>query len=337
MKPRYACEVLHCVTASLRHCFTAVVFASLLAAPVTAAAQTYPSKPIRLVSPYAPGGGTDILARLIGQKLSENLGQSVIVDNRPGGGGVIGTELVAKSPPDGYTIMLASPSPIVVAPHLHRKLAYKPLQDLAPITLISVVPALLIAHPSLPAKSVKELVALARSRPGQLTFSSSGNGGTGHLAGEMLKMMTGVDMIHVPYRGTGPATIAVLSGEVSLSFGNIIATLPYVKGGRLRALAVTTPERSPVLPDVPAVAETLPGYSAGPWYGVLAPAGTPPEIVARLNQEIVKILRSPEVKQNLSSEGADPVGSTPAEFAALLRAETERWGKVVKAAGVKAQ
>jgi tripartite-type tricarboxylate transporter receptor subunit TctC len=263
------------------------------------------------------------------------VGQPVVVENRPGGGGVIGTEIVAKSPPDGYTIMLASPSPIVVAPHLHRKLAYNPLKDLAPITLISVVPSLLVVHPSLPPKSVRELIAFAKARRGELTFSSSGNGGSGHLAGEMLKMMAGVDMLHVPYKGTGPATIAVLSGEVSLSFGNIMSTLPYVKSGRLRALAVSTPKRSPVVPDVPAVSETLPGYSAGPWYGVLAPAGTPPEIVARLNQEVVKILRSPEVKQTLSSEGADPVGSTPAEFAAVLQTETERWGKVVRQAGMK--
>lgn len=305
------------------------------AAPGAGVAQTYPAKPIRLISPYAPGGGTDILARLIGQKLAENFGQPVIVENRPGAGGIIGTEIVAKSPADGYTIMLASPSPIVVAPHLHKKLAYNPLKDLAPITLISVVPAVLVVHPSLPAKSVRELIALASSKPGRLTFSSSGNGGTGHLAGEMLKMMSGVDMVHVPYKGTGPATTAVLSGEVSLSFGNIISLLPHVKANRLRAVAVTTPKRSPVLPDIPALAETLAGYSAGPWYGVLAPTGTPQDIIAKLNQEIVKILRSPEVKQNLSSEGADPVGSTPGEFAAHLKAETERWGKVVRQARMK--
>ena len=300
-----------------------------------AAAQGYPSKPIRFISPYAPGGGTDILARLIGQKLSESVGQPVVIDNRPGAGGVIGTDIVAKSPPDGYTIMLASPSPIVVAPHLHRKLPYDPLQDLAPITLISVVPAVLTVHPTLAAKSVKELVAIAKSKPGQLTFSSSGNGGTGHLAGEMLKMMAGVDMVHVPYKGTGPATIAVLGGEVSMSFGNMISVLPHVKAGKLRALAVTTPKRSPVLPDLPAVAESLPGYSAGPWYGVLAPARTPAPVIARLNQEIVKILRTPEVKENMSSEGADPIGSSPSELAAHIKAESARWGQVVRQAKMK--
>jgi tripartite-type tricarboxylate transporter receptor subunit TctC len=319
----------------LRHVeYVAVVLAISFIA-TGSLAQSYPSKPIRFISPYAPGGGTDILARLIGQKLSESVGQPVVIDNRPGAGGVIGTEIVAKSPPDGYTVMLASPSPIVVAPHLYRKLAYDPLKDLAPITLISAVPAVLIVHPTLAARSVKELVAVAKAKPGQLTFSSSGNGGTGHLAGEMLKMMAGVDMVHVPYKGTGPATTAVLSAEVSMSFGNMISVLPHVKSGRLRALAVTTPKRSPVLPELPAIAETLPGYSAGPWYGVLAPAHTPAPIIARLNREIVKILRSPEIKENMSSEGADPIGSSPAEFAAHLNAESVRWGQVVKQAKMK--
>ena len=311
--------------------------ALLLEYSVEAVAQPYPTKPVRLVSPYSPGGGTDILARLIGQSLSEALKQSVIVENRPGGGGIIGTEAVARAAPDGYTIMLASPSPIVVAPHLYKKLAYDPLKDLAPITLIAIVPAVLVVHPSLPVKTIKEVISLARSRPGQLTFSSSGNGGTGHLAGEMLKMMTGVDMIHVPYKGTGPATTAVLSGEVSVSFGNIISTLSHAKNGRLRAIAVTTLNRSPVLPDIPTIAETLPGYSAGPWYGILAPVGTPAAILTKLNQEIVKILRSPKVSQILSSEGADPVGNSPAEFAAYLKEETERWGKVVRQTGMKVE
>lgn len=310
-------------------------FALFFLHPVLGVAQVYPTKSLRMVSPYPPGGGTDTLARLIGQKLSEALGQPVVVENRPGAGGVIGTEIVARSAPDGYTIMLASPSPIVVAPHLHKKLPYQPLKDLAPITMIAVVPAVLVVHPSLQAKSVKNVVSLAKSRPGQLTFSSSGNGGTGHLAGEMLKMMTGVDMVHVPYKGTGPAIIAVISGEVSMSFGNIISTLPHARSGRLLAVAVTTPKRSPVLPEVPAIAETLPGYSAGPWYGVLAPAGIPSAILTRLNREIVSILRSSEVSQNLSNEGADPVGNTPPEFAAHLKAETERWGKVVRQAKMK--
>jgi tripartite-type tricarboxylate transporter receptor subunit TctC len=316
----------------MRLSVTAGLAVSFLAAPISTLAQTYPVKAIRLVSPYAPGGGTDILARLIGHKLSESLAQPVIIDNRPGAGGVIGTELVAKSPPDGYTIMLASPSPIVVAPHLLKKLPYDPLKDLAPITLITVVPAVLVVHPSLPAKSTKDIIAIAKAKPGELSFSSSGNGGTAHLAGEMLKMMALVDMVHVPYKGTGPAMTAVLSGEVSLSFGNIISSLPHVKSHRLRAIAVTTPKRSPVLPQVPAMAETLPGYSAGPWYGVLAPGATPQDVITKLNQEIVKILQSQEVVKNLSSEGADPIGSTPAQFAEHIKAEMVRWGNVVRRA-----
>jgi tripartite-type tricarboxylate transporter receptor subunit TctC len=319
---------------SLRRIVVTVALAAIACAS-SGAAQNYPSKPIRFVSPYAPGGGTDILARLIGQKLSERFGQPVVIDNRPGAGGIVGADIVAKSPADGYTLMLASPSPIVVAPHLHKQLPYNPLKDLAPITLISIVPAVLAVHPGVPAKSVKELVALAKSKPGQLTFSSSGNGGTGHLAGEMLKMMSGVDMVHVPYKGTGPATTAVISGEVSITFGNMISLLPHVKSGKVRALAVTTTRRSPVLPDLPTVAEMLPDYSAGPWYGVLAPAGTPPAIITKLNQEIVKILRSPEVSQNLSSEGADPIGNSPAEFGVHIKAEMQRWGKVVKQARLR--
>lgn len=300
-----------------------------------ALAQIYPSKPIRLISPYAPGGGTDILGRLIGKKLTESLGQSVVVENRPGAGGLIGTELVAKSPADGYTIMLASPSPIVVAPHLYKKLPYSPLKDLTPITLVSIVPAIMAVHPSVPARSVKELIQLAKAKPGQLTYSSSGNGGTGHLAGAMLDSMAGTRMIHVPYKGTGPATTAVVAGEVSLSFSNMISMLPHVKSGRVRALAVTSAKRSPVLPDVPAVAETVPGYAAGPWYGVLAPAGTPAAVIDLLNREIVKMLHTPELKDNLSAEGAEPIGSSPAEFAALLKVETERWGRVVREADIR--
>lgn len=322
-------------------CIRSVVVAALSAAPAVAVAaapaDNYPNKPLRLVAPYAPGGGTDILARLIGAKLSEAFGQTVVVDNRPGAGGLIGTEIVAKSPPDGHTLMLASPSPIVVAPHLHKKLPYDPLKDLAPITLITMVPAVMAVHPSVPVKTVAEFVKFAKSKPGAINYSSSGNGGTGHLAGEMLKTMTGIQMTHVPYKGTGPATAALVSGEVNLSFGNIISVLPHVKGGRVTGLAVTTPKRSPVMPDLPSVAETIPGYSAGPFYGVLAPAGTPPAIVARLNREIVKILFSADVRSNLSSEGAEPIGSSPAEFAALLKAETERWGAVVKQAGIRAE
>ena len=298
-------------------------------------AQGWPAKSIRFVSPYAPGGGSDILARSIGQKLSENLGVSVVIDNRPGAGGVIGTEIVTKSPPDGYTLMLGTPAPITVAPSLMKKMPYDPLRDLTPITLVSIVPAVVAVHPSVPAKSIKELVALAKTKPGQMTYSSSGNGGTAHLSGLMLQTMAGIDIIHVPYRGTGPALTAAMSGEVSFTAGNIISSLPMVKAGRVRALAVTSEKRSPVLPDVPAVAETIPGYSAGPFYGVLGPGGMPAELVNRIRNEIVKILHAPEMKNRLSAEGGEPIGSTPEVYAALIRSETERWGKVIKAAKIQ--
>ncbi len=298
-------------------------------------AQGWPAKSIRFVSPYAPGGGSDILARSIGQKLSENLGVAVVIDNRPGAGGVIGTEIVTKSPPDGYTLMLGTPAPITVAPSLMKKMPYDPLRDLTPITLVSIVPAVVAVHPSVPAKSMKELLALARGKPGQMTYSSSGNGGTAHLAGLMLQTMAGIDIIHVPYRGTGPALTAAMSGEVTFTAGNIISSLPMVKAGRVRALAVTSEKRSPVLPDVPAVAETLPGYAAGPFYGVLGPGHMPAELVNRIRGEIVKILHAPEMKNRLSAEGGEPIGSTPEVYAAMIRSETERWGKVIKAAKIQ--
>ena len=319
----------------MRFVMTACVSAALTCAFGDAVAQQYPSKAIRFVVPYVPGGGTDTVARLTGQKLSEALGQAVVIDNRPGAGGVIGGEIVAKSPPDGYTIMLASSSPITVAPHIQKRMPYDPLKDFTPVTLIAIVPALLAVHPALPVKSVKDLIALAKAKPGALTFSSSGNGGTGHVSGEMFKMLAGVDMLHVPYKGTAPATTAVVSGEVSLTFGNMISLLPQVKMGKLRALAVTTAKRSPVLPNIPTVAETLPGYLSGPWYGVLAPAGLPPAILSRLNQELVKVVHSREVSDSLRSEGAEPIGSSPAEFAAHIKSELERMGKVVRQSKMK--
>ncbi len=313
--------------------FGAVLSGSSLAAP----ASGYPNKPIRLISPFAPGGGTDIMARTIGQKLTESLGQSVVVDNRPGAGGTTGADIVSKSPPDGYTLLVGGPSPLTVAPHLYKKLPYDPLKDLAPVTLMATVPSILAVHPSLPAHSVTELIALARSKPGQLTFSSSGNGGSGHLAGEMLKGMAGIDMLHVPYKGTGPATTALVSGEISLSMGNMLSLLPHVKSGRLRALAVTSEKRSPVLPELPTVAETVPGYTARVWYSILVPAGTPAQIVAKLNSAIVGILRTPEIKDHLSREGGEIIASTPQELTAFLRAESARWAKVIKEAGIRAE
>ncbi len=300
-------------------------------------AQSYPSKPVKFISPYAPGGGTDIIARTLAQKLTENLGRQVVVENRPGGGGIVGTEAAAKSPPDGYTILLGSKGPLTVNPALHAKLPYDTLRDFAPISLVSIVPAMLAVHSSLPVKSVKELVALAKARPGELTFSSSGIGGSGHLSGELFAAMAGAKMVHVPYRGTGPATTAVLSGEVTLSFGNMVALQPQVQAGRLRALAVTSAKRTSAAPQLPTVAEAgLPGYEYVTWYGVLAPAGTPKEIIGKLNAELVKIARQPDMRERLTGEGGEVVGSTPEEFAAYLKTELVNSAKLVKMANVHA-
>lgn len=306
-----------------------------LAASSLATGQSSQGKGIRFIVPYPPGGGGDTVARMIAQKLSDSIGVPVIVDNRGGASGTIGTDLAAKSPPDGLTLVLGTTSAITVAPYLRKQMPYDPIRDLAPVTLITAVPAVVMVHPSLPVRSVKQLIDLARARPGELTYSSSGIGGTGHLSGLMLQTMAKVNMLHVPYKGTGPALIAVMSGEVSLSVGTIIATLPLVKAGRLRALAVTSEKRSPVLPDMPTVAETLPGYSAGPFYGVLAPGGTPAEIIAKRRDEIAKILQEPDLKNRLAAAGGEVVGSTPAEFAALIKAESARWGQVLKQAKIQ--
>jgi len=303
----------------------------------SAIAQTYPNRTIRLVSPYAPGGGTDFFARLIGQKLADALGVSVVTDNRPGAGGVIGADIVAKSPPDGYTLLMSSPSPLVVSPHLLKSMPYDPQKDLAPVVWVAAVPALMVVHPSIPAKTVPEFIKLAKSKPGQLTYSSSGNGGTGHLAGALFDLGAGTKMIHVPYKGTGPATTALLAGEVTLSFGETIALLPHVKSGRLRALAVTTLKRWAVMPELPTVAETLPGYTAGPWYGILAPAKTPADIIAKLNGAAASILRMPDIQASLANGGAEAKGGSPADLAAQIREESERWGRVIRAARIQAE
>ena len=306
-----------------------------LAIAPLAVGQSFQGKGIRFIVPYPPGGGGDTLARTIAQKLSDSIGVPVIVDNRAGAGGIIGTDLAAKSPPDGFTLVLGTPSPITVAPYLHKKMPYDPIRDLAPVTLITVVPAVVTVHPSLPVRSVKQLIDLAHAKPGELTYSSSGNGGTGHLSGLMLQTMAKVNMLHVPYKGTGPALIAIMSGEVSMSVGTIIATLPLLKAGRIKGLAVTSDKRSQLLPNIPTVAETIPGYSAGPFYGVLAPGGTPAEIIWKRRSEIAKILQEPDLKSHLAAEGAEIVASTPAEFATLIKAESARWGQVLKQAKIQ--
>ncbi|MEO7727713.1 MAG: tripartite tricarboxylate transporter substrate binding protein [Burkholderiales bacterium] len=290
-----------------------------------------------MISPYAPGGGTDFFARVIGQKLSEALGVSVVTDNRPGAGGVIGADVVAKAPPDGYTLLMSSPSPLVVSPHLLKSMPYDPQKDLAPVIWIAAVPALMTVHPSVPAKTVGEFIKLAKAKPGQLTYSSSGNGGTGHLAGALFDLGAGTKMIHVPYKGTGPATTALISGEVTLSFGETISLLPQVKAGRLRALAVTTLKRLATLPNLPTVAETIPGYTAGPWYGILVPAKTPSDIITKLNGAVANILRLPDIQANLASAGAEAKGGSAADLAAQIKEESERWGRVIREAKIQVE
>jgi len=298
-----------------------------------ACAQSYPVKPIRIIVPFAPGGPNDILARIIGQKLTEAWGQQTIVENRPGGGTVIGTEVVAKSPPDGYTLLMVSTSH-TSNPSL-RKLPYDPLRDLEPVILVAAGPNVLIAHPSLPARSVKELIAVARSRPDQVAYGSGGAGTSTHLSGAMLALMGGVKMIHVPYKGGGPATIDLLSGQITWMFGTILPSMPHIRSGRLRALAVTGTKRSPVLPDVPPVADTLPGFEAISWYGVSATGGAPRDVILKLNQEIARALNSADMRERLAHEGAEVVGGSPEEFGRFYRAEIEKWAKVIRAAGIR--
>lgn len=304
---------------------------------VTCHAQSYPNRPLRFVSPYPPGGAVDILARFLGQHLHDSLGQPVIVENRAGGSGIVGTAAVAKAAPDGYTLLMASSGPLAVNPSMFPDLPYDPTRDLAPITMVAIVPSVLAVHPSIPAKSVKQLIALAKANPGELNFSSSGNGGSGHLAGEMFNLMAGIRMTHIPYRGTGPSVIGLLSGEVSLSFENMLSLLAYVKEGRVRGLAVTSVKRSQAAPELPTIAESgLPGYSAGPWFAILAPAGTPRDIVNVLNRELVKILRRPDVVKRLSADGGDVVAGTPEELSEYIRSEIRTWAKVIREANIKA-
>lgn len=299
-------------------------------------AQTYPSRTVRFIAPFAAGGGSDLIARKLAQKLTDTLGQPVVVDNRTGGSGVIGTEIVAKSPPDGHTIMMTTPT-FTVNPSLIRKLPYDNVRDFAPITMIATAPHLLAVHPSLPAKTVKDVVALARARPEQLTFSSGSAGGSSHLSGELFNSIARIKMTHVPYRGGGQAVLAIVTGEVSLGFVDIVSMLPHVKSGRVRSIALTGLKRSSVLPEVPTISESgYPGYQSGIWYGVVAPARTPPDVIARLNAELVKIVRTPDFLESLRAEGAEPVASSPDYFAEHIRKETARWAKVIREANITA-
>ena len=298
-------------------------------------AQSYPSKPIRMVVPFPPGGGADAIGRWLTQKMSESLGQQVVVDNRGGAGGNIGMEHVANSAPDGYTIALAHTSQYAINPSLYPKLPYDPVKDFAPITLLANTFYVMAVHPSVPAKSVKEFIALAKSRRSQLTYSSPGHGSMTHLAAELLRRSAGVEMLHVPYKGGGPALLDLVAGQVHVTILTYNTLSSSLKSGKLRALGVTTLERAPVLPEVPAIAETVPGYRADVWYGVVAAAGTPRDIIARLNQEILRALKAPEVRQRFAQVALQPIGSAPAQLGDHIKSEIAKWAVIVKGLGAK--
>ena len=316
-------------------CWTLVAASIGCAAPALAQAP-YPAKPVRLIVPYPPGGGTDTMARTLALKLAETLGQQVVVDNRPGGGANIGAEIAAKSPADGYTLLMCTIAH-ATSGSLYRKLGYDVLRDFAPVSLLATTPHILVTHPSVPVKSVKELVLLAKARPNELVYSSSGSGTPAHLAGELFKHMAGVNMIHVPYKGGGPSVVALLSGEVMLAFATTPSVINHVKAGRLRAIAVTTARRSVATPDLPTISELgLKGYDVGSWYGLLAPAATPRAIVEQLNREVLRVLKLPDVREKLLAQAFEIPLDTPEQFAAHIRADVPKWAKVVKEAGIKA-
>jgi len=315
-----------------------LLFLPALALAADAAAQGYPARPIRLMVPSTPGGSVDTLARTIGPKLSEKWNQQVVVDNRSGAGGAIAGELTAKAAPDGYTLLMGTVASLATNVSLQKKLPYDPVKDFAPITLVATQNLMLLVHPSVPAKSVQELTALAKKQPGALSFASAGNGTGGHLSGELYRMLAGIDMLHVPYKGVAPAIIDVVSGQVTMTFASIISSMPQVSSGKLRALAVTGARRSPAAPGLATMMEAgVKGYESATWYGIVAPARTPQDVVMKLNAEIVAIVKHPEMNERLSREGADPVGNTPAEFGRHIQQEIEKWGKVIKAAGIRAE
>jgi len=308
----------------------------LLIAVTAAQAQTYPNKAVRLVVPFAAGGSTDIIGRTVAQKLNELWGQPVLVDNRPGGSTVIGTDVVSKSPPDGYTL-LVTPAPFTIVPSLTTtKLPYDPAKDFEPITLINTTPLVVVVNPGVPANSIKELIALARSKPGSLNFGSSGSGGSNHLAGELFNAMAGVKMVHIPYKGNAPALTDLVGGHVDLVFNGLTSALPLIKSGKLRALAVTSLARTGSLPDMPTLDELgLKGFQAVAWNGLNAPGRTPKDIIGKINADVLRVIRSPELVERLKAEGSDPVGNSPEQYSAFLRDEITKWAKVIQFAGVK--
>ena len=311
---------------------------TLAAFAISAAAhaQVYPVKPIRMIVAYPPGGGTDIVGRTLAQKLGESLGQSVVVENRGGASGNIGTELAARAAPDGYTILMGNVAPNAINVSLFKELPFDPVADFAPVSLVASTPNILVVHPSTRARTVKEVIALAKAKPGAFNFASAGVGSSSHLAGELFRILAGADIVHVPYKGAGPAMVDVLSGQVQLYFATMPAAMPHVKTGKLAPVAVTSARRSQALPDLPTIAESgVPAYEASTWYGVLAPAHTPSAVVARLHGDIAKILADAALHARLADQGFDPVGSSPEEFGAYIKSEILKWGKVIRDAGIR--
>ena len=309
--------------------------ALLAGATSMAGAQAFPTRPIRIIAPYVPGGGVDFVARVIAAKLSETIGQQVIVENRPGGGTNIGSEMVVRSAPDGYMLLLGG-VPNTANMTLFKKPPYDVVKDFAPVTQTTIAPNILAVHPSVPVRSVKDLIALAKSRRGELTFASAGIGSSNHLSGEQFRIMAGLDIVHVPYKGGGAAVTDLLAGQVSMYFGTTPSTVPHVRTGRLRALAVTSAQRSRATPDIPTMSETaLPGFEQSAWHGILAPAGTPPAVIARLNSEVVRVLRQPDTIDRMAAQGVDVIGNSPAEFATFIKQDVVKYEKLVKSAGIK--
>lgn len=324
-----------------RYCaahFTLVPAVAMAVVPCWGTAQSYPSKPIRVIVAFAPGGGTDILSRVIGQSLQDAWGQSVVIENRPGASGRIGTELVARATPDGHTLLGTSSGPFVISPTLTKKLSYDVFRDFAPITLAVTYPYILVTHPSVPARNVKELIALAKARPGKLNFAAGGYATPTHMVAEMFKLSAQVEILSIGYNGTGAAHIGVLTGDCDMLFGNVPTQMPHLRSKRLRALGITSGERSSLLPELPTISEAgLPGFVVSSWFGWFAPSGTPTDIISKLHKEIVRIVHSAEMKPRLISEGADPVGNTPAQFVEHMKSETAKWAKVIKAANIRAE
>jgi tripartite-type tricarboxylate transporter receptor subunit TctC len=315
----------------------ALACAAAVFLPPAALAQPYPSKPIRMLVGFPPGGGADIVARQLAPKLGEQLGQQVVIDNRGGASGNIALEVLAKAVPDGYTLMMTTPT-VTVNPALYPKVAYDSLRDFAPVRLVASTAYILVVHPSVPAKTVQELVALAKARPRQLNYSSGGNGAAAHLAGELFRSMTGIEIVHVPYKGVAPALISLLGSEVQLTFSSQPSTIPHLKEGRLRALGITSPKRSGFTPDIPTIAESgVPGYDTTAWYGVLATARTPAPVIARLNAEAVRSLQTPETAERIRNVGGEPLPGTPADFRSFLREEIRRWAPVIVQSGAKSE